>query len=124
MEVAPCPVPLGATPRTRLVNVGRTVIGYGPGFKLERKVNDRWRWINRRQAFPLPLFYLEPGEKGGPEPLAVNHLESPDPLELEPGIYRATKALQLTPGQPRPPTMSIRVNFRVLSRPAAGFHSS
>jgi hypothetical protein len=123
MEVSPCPVSFGDTPRTRLVNVGRTEVGYGPGFKLERKVNGRWQWINRRQAFPLPLFYLEPGEQGEPEPLAVNYLESPNPLELEPGVYRATKALQLTPGQPRPPTMSIRVDFRVLSRPTAGIHN-
>jgi hypothetical protein len=113
MEVSPCPASFGDTPRTQLVNVGRTEVGYGPGFKLERRVNGHWQWINRRQAFPLPLFYLEPGHKGAPEPLAV-YFESPEPRELRPGLYRATKSVQLTPGKERPPTMSIRVSFRML----------
>jgi hypothetical protein len=58
-----------------------------------------------RQGFTLPLFYLEPGERGEPESLAV-YLGSPDPMELSPGHNRVTKGVQLTPGQPRPPTMT------------------
>jgi hypothetical protein len=62
---------------------------------LDRRVNGRWHWINRRQGFTLPLFYLEAGEKGEPESLAV-YLGSPDPVELSPGHYRVTKGVQLT----------------------------
>jgi hypothetical protein len=110
--VTPCRVVSGETPRTVLTNLGKTQVGYGPGFKLDRRVNGRWRWINRRQGFTLPLFYLEPGEKGEPESLAV-YLGSPDPVELSPGHYRVTKGVQLAPGKPRPPTMNLRVNFRI-----------
>jgi hypothetical protein len=122
IDVAPCRVRLGETPRTRLINIGRTEVGYGPGFKLERKVNGRWRWINRRQAFTLPLVNLEPGEKGESEPLAV-YLGSAEPLELKPGLYRATKSLQLTPGERRPPTMEIQVSFRILKASSAAFYA-
>jgi hypothetical protein len=90
--------------------------GLRPGFKLERKLkNRRWRWVNRRQAFTQPLFYLEPGEKGESEPLVV-YFGTPEARELKPGLYRATKSLQLTSGEPRPPTMDIRVNFRMLAQ--------
>jgi hypothetical protein len=29
-------------------------------------------------------------------------------------LYRVTKAVQLTPGNPRPPTMEVRANFRIV----------
>jgi hypothetical protein len=113
IEVTPCRVGFGEAARAVLTNIGETEVGYGPGFKLERKTDDRWRWINRRQAFTLPLFYLSPGERGEPEALAV-YFDSPKPVELNTGLYRITKTVQLTPGKPRPPTMKVRVNFRIV----------
>ena len=113
IEVVPCRAVSGQAPRAVLTNIGETQVGYGPGFKLERKIDGRWLWVNRRQPFTLPVFYLDPGEEGEQEPLAV-YFDSPDPVELEPGLYRVTKSLQLTPGKPRPPTMGVRVKFRIV----------
>lgn len=113
MLVTPCRVVPGEPPRAVLENIGNATVGYGPGFKLEKRTDEGWRWINRRQAFTLPLFYLRPGETGKPEVLAV-YLESPKPMALEPAMYRVTKGLQPTPGKPRPPTMGVAAVFRVI----------
>jgi hypothetical protein len=113
IEIVPCRSVSGEAPRAVLTNIGETQVGYGPGFKLERRIDGRWLWVNRRQAFTLPLFYLDPGEESEQERLTV-YFDSPDPVELEPGLYRVTKSLQLTPGKPRPPTMGVRVKFHIV----------
>jgi hypothetical protein len=97
------------------VNVGKTAVGYGPPFKLEKRARGGWRWINRRQGFNLPLFYLQPERRSEPQPLAV-YSSSSEPIELDPGIYRVTKGVDLTPGKPRPPTMEVKARFRVVGR--------
>ena len=112
MQVTPCRVVSGKAPRLVLTNLGEAPVGYGPGFRLERKTSEGWRWINRRQAFPLPLIYLGPGERSEPETVAV-YYDEPDPVALAPGLYRVTKGVQLTPGRPRPPTMEVSATFRV-----------
>lgn len=96
-----------------LANVGDKVVGYGPGFKLERRTEGEWVWVNRRQGFNLPLFYVEPGRRGRPEPIAV-YFQSPVPVRLRPGLYRVSKTVQLTPGRPRPPTMEVAATFHVV----------
>jgi hypothetical protein len=113
LEVSPCRVGRGETARMVLVNTGTTTLGYGPSFTLERRIASKWRRINRRQGFPLPLLYLEPGRRSEPEPIAV-YLSRPDPIELAPGLYRVTKGVDLKPGRPRPPTMAVGVRFRVV----------
>jgi hypothetical protein len=112
LELRPCRVARGQAPSAVLTNVARGSLGYGPGFQLHRKTAAGWKWINRRQAFPLPLFYLHAGERSDPEQVAV-YFSKPQPVELEPGLYRVTKGVQLTPGKPQPPTMTVRATFRV-----------
>jgi hypothetical protein len=112
MEITPCKVVPGEAPEAILTNIGGGRLGYGPGFRLEKRTDRGWRWINRRQAFPLPLFYLHPGEQSDPEPIAV-YFAKPQAVELEPGLYRVTKGVQLAPGQPRPPGMTVDATFRV-----------
>jgi hypothetical protein len=116
MEVTPCRVPSKETPQLALENVGKSTVGYAPAFTLEKKTRGGWRWINRRQAFTEPLFYLEPGERSDPQPIAV-YLSSPKPIPLHPGVYRVTKGIDLTPGEPRPPTMAVSARFRVVGQP-------
>jgi hypothetical protein len=112
MEIAPCKVVPGEEPSAILTNIGRGRLGYGPGFRLEKRIDHGWRWINKRQAFELPLLYLRPKEQSEPEPIAV-YFAKPDPVELEPGLYRVGKGVLLAPGQPRPPAMTVRATFRV-----------
>ena len=112
LEIRPCPSKTTSAPKLFLINIGGGRLGYGPGFKLERKTDDGWRWVNRRQAFELPLIYLPPGATSKPEPIEV-YLGRPQPVELKPGTYRVTKTLQLTPGKARPPTMAVRATFRL-----------
>ena len=103
---------MGRFPEAVLVNVGDGELGHGPGFQLELRTKQGWRWVNRRQGFSLPLFYLRPGERSNPESLAV-YFDEPDPVPLRPGLYRVTKSVDLTPGRPRPPTIAVSTTFRV-----------
>ena len=112
MEIRPCPGESSSAPELVLINTGEGRLGFGPGFKLERKEGQAWRWVNRRQAFHLPLIYLPQGETSKPEPIEV-YIDKPKPLAMKPGIYRVSKTLQLTPGKARPPTMTVRATFKL-----------
>jgi hypothetical protein len=112
MEVYPCRVDEDDVSRLVLTNTGEGWLGYTFGFKLEKKTSEGWRWINRRQAFPLPLILLRVGQQSGPERIEV-YFSKPRPERLTPGRYRVTKGLDLTPGKLRPPTMSVSAQFMV-----------
>jgi hypothetical protein len=113
IEVDPCRVSSTETAYLVLENIGNITVGYDPSFKLEKKTPAGWRWINRRQAFTQPLFYLEPRERS--DPLAIEVIsDSPTAVPLDPGVYRVTKGIDLTPGEARPPTMAISARFRVI----------
>lgn len=112
MRVSPCSAEPGAEFTYVLKNTGDAELGYGPGFKLERATQSGWRWVNRKQGFRRPLFYLAPGEASEPEAIEV-YINSPEPLALKPGLYRVSTSLQLTPGQMRPPTMTVKVEFEI-----------
>jgi hypothetical protein len=114
IEVDPCRVSSTETAHLVLENLGNTTVGYDPSFKLEKKTPTGWRWINRRQAFPLPLVYLEPRHRSDPHAIEVN-FESSTPVPLDPGVYRVTKAIDLTPGEARPPSMAVSARFRVIA---------
>ena len=112
IEITPCRVESGETPTAVLTNIGRAPLGYGPGFVLERRTAHAWRWINRRQAFPLPLFRLPAGERSDPEQIAV-YFSTLQPVELKPGLYRVSKGVQLGQGV-QPPTLTVHARFRVI----------
>jgi hypothetical protein len=114
IELDPCRVSSTETAYLVLENIGSTTVGYDPSFKLEKRTPTGWRWINRRQGFPLPLFYLEPRQRSDPQAIEVK-IESPTPVPLDPGVYRVTKGIDLTPGEARPPTMAISARFRVIA---------
>jgi hypothetical protein len=114
IEVDPCRVSSTQTAHLVLENIGYTTVGYDPSFKLEKKTPSGWRWINRRQAFPLPLVYLEPRQRSDPQAIEVN-FDSPTPVPLDPGVYRVTKAIDLIPGEARPPSMAVSARFRVIA---------
>ena len=114
IKIAPCRVSPGEAPTLRLENTGTTTLGYGPGFRLEKETDAGWRSVNNRQAFTLPLVYLEPGDRSDAEEVAI-YLGKPEPIPLDPGVYRVTKSIDLTPGKPQPPRMSVSRQFRVLN---------
>ena len=114
LRIVPCTIVSGRAPKAVLVNIGEGELGHSFGFKLERRTAEGWRWINRRQGFPLPLIYLRPDERSDPESLAV-YFDEPRPIVLRPGLYRVAKSVDLAPGTPRPPTMSVTATFRVVS---------
>jgi hypothetical protein len=97
------------------VNEGHGQLGYSFGFRLERRDEERWRWVNRRQGFPLPLFYLAPERMSDPEPIEV-FFDEPEPVKLRPGLYRVTKSVDLAPGTPRLPRMEVSTTFRMTHR--------
>jgi hypothetical protein len=115
LRIRPAEVVRGQSPNAVLVTEGEGQLGYGFGFKLERKGEKRWCWVNRHQAFPLPLFYLAPNSRSDPEPIAV-YLDEPEPVTLRPALYRVTKSVDLALGRPRPPRMEVRTVFRVTHR--------
>ena len=57
---------------------------YGAAYRLERRTDDGWRWVNRDQAFILLLKVLEPRAREREE------IGLPD--DLEPGRYRIVKS--------------------------------
>jgi hypothetical protein len=113
LRITPCRVVVGDAPKVVLVNVGDGELGYTFGFKLERRTEQGWRWVNKRQGFLLPLFYLAAGKRSDPESLDV-YFNEPKPVELWPGLYRVTKGVDLAPGTPRPPTMDVTATFQVI----------
>jgi hypothetical protein len=115
LRIRPAEVVQGQAPKAVLVNTGDGQLGYSFGFKLERRGEKRWRWVNRRQGFPRPLFYLAPDRRSDPEPIEV-FFDKPEPVNLRPGLYRVTKSVDLAPGTPRPPRMDVRASFRVTHR--------
>jgi hypothetical protein len=52
-------------------------------YRLERRVGDSWRWINRNAAFALILKIAEPGRRER-EDIRL-------PEDLRPGRYRIVK---------------------------------
>ncbi len=113
--VTPSLVGRGDAPKAVLVNAGDGLLGYGFTFQLERRAKDGWRWVNARQGFPLALLYLAPRERSEPQSLAV-YFDEPAPVHLGAGLYRVTKGVDLAPGRPRPPTMTLTARFQVKRR--------
>lgn len=109
-SIAPCEVFGDEEPHLTLRNVGDIRFAYGTPFKLERKVDGAWRWINRHQSWDLPLFHLPAGVRGRPEPIGI--WTSPSPTELKPGLHRVTKELSLR--NVGGPVLKVRAYFRVI----------
>jgi hypothetical protein len=108
LEVSPCVVASGENPHIVLINDGPGTVSYNPPFKLERMTDSGWRWINRNQAFTLPLFGLGPGKRSGPESVAI-YRGTPNPVELTPGVYRVSRGVGVSGS-----TVHLRVRFRVV----------
>lgn len=115
LRIRPSRVSPGEVPEAQLTNTGEGEFGYSPGFKMEKRTDNGWRWINSSQGFTRPFFYLAASERSEAESLAV-YLDEPEPLEFRPGLYRVTKSVVLAPGQSRPPSMKVSAQFRVIPR--------
>ncbi|HYY34416.1 MAG TPA: immunoglobulin-like domain-containing protein [Gaiellaceae bacterium] len=113
LRLEPSVVQSGESPRATLTNTGKVDLAYGVPFKLERKTESGWRWVNRRQAFILPLLLLHPGEASDPQPIELYGDESA-PVKLEPGLYRVTKDAGPQDSYPAGPTLVVRAEFRVV----------
>jgi hypothetical protein len=123
LRVYPTAVDVADTPRFVLANTGAVSLSYGTPYKLERRTSDGWRWINRRQAWTLPLLSLAPGETSRPGPIAVYRVNpkarcphSSEPcclrVPLRPGLYRVTKGFSSGARQ-----LIARATFRVFDKP-------
>ncbi len=120
--VFPTGVDVGQAPRAVLINTGEVLIETNYVFRLERKTDDGWRWINRRQAWILPLLFLEPGETSRPVRIGIWRT-NPDfercprsgpcciRIVLRPGLYRVTKGARVGARQ-----LIARSTFRVLDK--------
>jgi len=99
-------------PNATLVNTGDVILVHGVPFKLERRENGAWRWVNRGQAFPMPLLELRPGETSRSQP--IGFFGPPGARRaLLPGVYRVTKAVSPARSYPGPPVLHVRAIFRV-----------
>jgi Big-like domain-containing protein len=117
LRLEPSVVQSGEAPKASLANTGNVDLVYGVPFKLERKTAHGWEWVNRDQAFILPLLLLHPGETGDPQPIEV-YGDEPAPVELHPGLYRLTKAAGLENSYPSGPELRLRATFRIVPRAA------
>jgi len=73
----------GQTLELTIENRTRWRLEYGVSYKLERREDGRWRWVNRDQAFILLLKFIEPGEREREEIRLAR--------DLRPGDYRVVK---------------------------------
>jgi hypothetical protein len=112
LRLEPSVVQSGEAPKATLTNTGKLELVYGVPFKLELKTEDGWRWVNRKQAFILPLIPLRRGETSDPQPIAV-YRDEPTRVDLEPGLYRVTKTAGLADSYPAGPTLRVQAEFRV-----------
>lgn len=111
VRLEPCELLPHEEPQLSMRNVGEVRFAYGTPFKLERRVDGEWNWLNRRQAWDLPLFSLPPGKRASE---AVYHWVGPTEKRLRTGLYRVTKELHLR--NIRGPLISVRAFFRVLAK--------
>jgi hypothetical protein len=113
LRLEPSVVQSGESPQVTLTNTSKVDLVYGVPFKLERRTKSGWRWVNRRQAFILPLLVLHPGEISDLQPVEVFGDEQGS-VNLEPGLYRVTKDAGLEGSYPAGPTLRVRAEFRVV----------
>lgn len=110
-RISPCEVASDEEPRLTMWNEGGVRFAYGTPFKLERKVDGAWRWINEGQGWDLPLFHLPVGERSRGEEI-YHWIRNDTQKRLRPGLYRVTKALNV--GDVHGPVMNVTAFFRVL----------
>jgi hypothetical protein len=80
----------GDTLQLTIENTGDRRLEYGVAYRLERRIDRGWRWINLDQAFILSLQFIEAGE--------TEHQELELPGDLEPDRYRIFKSFTARPG--------------------------
>jgi hypothetical protein len=73
----------GDTVRLTVENYTRTRLEYGLAYRLERRVDRRWVWINRNAAFALILKIVEAGTR------ERENIRLPN--DLRPGRHRIMK---------------------------------
>ena len=74
----------GDTLQLTLENFGDTRLEYSGAYRLEQRVGDHWRWINRDALFRALLQVIEAGKTEQEE------IQMPD--NLEPGRYRVVRS--------------------------------
>ena len=130
LRVFPGAVHVNEVPRAILVNSGEATVQFGHPFQLERKTSAGWRWINRRQAWTLPLLFVEPGESSRAQEIGKWRM-SPSPFPcspgrppccvrvlLRPGLYRVTKGAKVVTADGRGRSLLVRATFRVNGKQA------
>ena len=111
LRVYPGAVDAADAPDLVLLNDGRATVTYGLPFALDRWTGARWRWINRHQAWPLPLLFLEPGQRSLLQTVGV--YGAARRVVLPHGLYRVRKAVDLADGR----SIVLGAAFRVFRRP-------
>ena len=112
MMVRPALVDEGERPAMSFVNLGDVELSYGLHFKLEARTPTGWLWINRDQAFRLPLLFLAPNKNSDREQIAV-YYDSPEPVPLSPGTYRVSRTFEVDAMDPSAPSLAVSANFEV-----------
>jgi hypothetical protein len=130
LRVFPGAVSVNEVPRAILVNSGEVTVEFGHPFQLERKTSAGWRWINRRQAWTLPLLFVEPGESSRAQQIGMWRMRSSPSrcssgrrpccvrVLLQPGLYRVTKGAKVVIPDGRGRTLVVRATFRVNGKQA------
>lgn len=75
---------------------------YGVAYRLERRTNGEWRWVNRDSAFILILKFIDPGGREREQIRLPGH--------LEPGRYRIVKSFRAPESQQE---LDASAEFRV-----------
>jgi hypothetical protein len=130
LRVFPGAVGVNEVPRAVLVNTGDVTVEFGHPFQLERKTSAGWRWINRGQAWTLPLLFVEPGESARAQQIGLWRMSSAASrcspglrpcyvrVLLRPGLYRVTKGAKVVTADGGGRTLLVRATFRVNGKQA------
>ena len=91
----------GSVMELTIENRGDERLEFGVAYRLERRTEDGWRWLNRDAAFILILKVVPPGER------EVEEITLPE--DLSPGRYRIVKTFSVAGG----PRFDAAVRFSV-----------
>jgi hypothetical protein len=101
-------------PNATLVNTGDVRLVYVDPFRLERREKGAWHEINDGQAFLMPLWELRPGDTSRPQPISF-YGPPGSRRELEPGLYRVSKAVWPVRSHPGGRRVIVTALFRVVA---------
>lgn len=113
LAIRPGRVVEGERPVMTVENRGEIELAHGTTFRLLVRTPTGWHWVNKHQAFRLPLLFLGPGEETDSEDIGM-YVDTPQALPFAPGIYRVSKTFDTDPFTDDAPSLTVSVEFEIV----------